>query len=64
MARPREAQLEDVKWNDKAFTGDSSKNAAALTFFARQREIETMNDRYKGRQSTIDPKVHERLFRN
>jgi len=24
-----------MKWNDKAFTGDSNKNAAALTFFAR-----------------------------
>ena len=35
MARPREAQLEDIKWNDKAFTGDSAKNAAQLTFFAR-----------------------------
>ena len=49
MARPREAQLEDLKWNDKAFTGDSAKNAAQLTFFARQREIDSMNDRYKGR---------------
>lgn len=49
MARPREAQLEDMKWNDNAFTGDSAKNAAQLTFFARQREMDTMNDRYKGR---------------
>jgi Ca2+-binding EF-hand superfamily protein len=23
-----------------------------------------MNDRYKGRQSSVDPTVHERLFRN
>jgi hypothetical protein len=53
-----------LKWNDKAFTGDSNKNAAALTFFARQREMDTMNDRYKGRSSTIDPAVGDRLFRN
>lgn len=26
--------------------------------------METMNDRYKGRQSSVDPTVHERLFRN
>jgi len=45
----RTGQLEDEKWTDKVFTGDSHKNVAALTFHARQREIETMNDRYKGR---------------
>jgi len=32
-------ELEDIKWNDKVFTGDSSKNAAELTFYARQREM-------------------------
>lgn len=60
----REAQLEDVKWNDKAFTGDTARNTATLTFQARQRELETMNDRYKGRTTSVDPTVHERLFRN
>ena len=49
MGKPKNFQLEDQKWTDKVFTGESSKNAAALTFFARQREMETMNDRYKGR---------------
>ena len=33
-----DTQLEDAKWTDKVFTGDSCKNAAALTFYARQRE--------------------------
>lgn len=64
MGLVREAQLEDIKWNDKAFTGDSAKNTATLTFQARQRELETMNDRSKGRQSSVDPTVYERLFRN
>ena len=64
MGMVREAQLEDIKWNDRAFTGDSAKNTATLTYQARQRELETMNDRYKGRQSSVDPTVHERLFRN
>ena len=49
MALARATQLEDEKWTDKVFTGDSHKNVAALTFHARQREMETMNDRYKGR---------------
>jgi hypothetical protein len=35
MGMAREAQLEDTKWNDKAFTGDSAKNTATLTFQAR-----------------------------
>ena len=64
MGKTREAQLEDIKWSDKVFTGDSAKNTATLTFQARQRELETMNDRYKGRTSSVDPTVHERLFRN
>jgi hypothetical protein len=63
MGMVREAQLEDMRWNDKAFTGDSAKNTATLTFQARQRELDTMTDR-KGRQSSVDPTVHERLFRN
>ena len=64
MGKTREAQLEDIKWTDNVFTGDSAKNTATLTFQARQRELETMNDRYKGRTSSVDPTVHERLFRN
>ena len=62
MAKPRATQLEDEKWTDKVFTGDSHKNVAALTFHARQREMETMNDRYKGRQTTVDPTIEEKLF--
>jgi len=27
--------VEETKWNDKVFTGDTAKNAATLTFFAR-----------------------------
>ena len=30
--------LEDVKWTDNVFTGDTHKNTAALTFHARSRE--------------------------
>ena len=51
-------ELEADKWNEKVFTGDNSKNAAALTFYARQREM----DKTKGRQKTIDPQVGDRLF--
>lgn len=32
MGMVREAQLEDVKWNDKVFTGDTAKNTATLTY--------------------------------
>lgn len=60
----REAHLEDIKWSDKVFTGDNAKNTATLTYQARQRELDTMNDRYKGRVASVDPTVHERLFRN
>ena len=45
IGKPKDTHLEDSKWTDKIFTGDSQKNAAALTFFARQREIVAMNDR-------------------
>lgn len=64
IGAPKMTHLEDVKWTDKVYTGDSDKNTAALNFFARQREMETKNDRYKGRQTTVDPTVTERLFRN
>ena len=64
MGNPHITHLEDSKWTDKVFTGDSDKNTAALNFFARQRELATQNDRYKGRQTTVDPTVTERLFRN
>ena len=54
--------LEATKWTDKVFTGDTQKNTAALTFHARQREQNAANDRYKGRQNTIDPVVESRLL--
>ena len=62
IAKPKITQVEETKWNDKVFTGDTAKNAATLTFFARQREMNTMNDRYKARQTTVDPTITERLF--
>jgi len=46
-------QLEASKWTDKVFTGDNAKNAAALTFYARQREM-SHNEGTKGRQTTVD----------
>jgi len=55
--------LEQSKWTDKVYTGDSEKNSAAMAFYARQREMTTMNDRYKGRQNSVEPTVPERLFR-
>lgn len=64
IGNPTMTHLEDAKWTDKVFTGDNDKNTAALNFFARQREQATQNDRYKGRQTTVDPTVTERLFRN
>lgn len=35
MACKKANELDDEKWNDKVFTGDTNKNAAALTFYAR-----------------------------
>jgi len=35
IAKPKITQVEETKWNDKVFTGDTAKNAATLTFFAR-----------------------------
>lgn len=35
MGKPKKVQLEDEKWTDKVYTGDSYRNAAALTFHAR-----------------------------
>ena len=49
LGKFKKTELDEKKWTDKVFTGDSDKNAAALTFHARQREMNTMNDRYKGR---------------
>ena len=56
-------ELEETKWNDKVFTGDTSKNTAELTFFARQREMQK-SDKLPGRKKTVDPNVGERLFRS
>ena len=57
----KDSELEDKQWTDKVFTGDNKKNAAALTFFARQQEM-SMNNKAKGRKTTVDPQVGERLF--
>jgi len=62
IASKRVAELEEVKWSDKVFTGDSCKNAAELTFYARQREMQK-GDKQPGRKKTVDPTVGERLFR-
>ncbi len=35
MGHPKVTQVEESKWNDKIFTGDTAKNAATLTFHAR-----------------------------
>ena len=35
MAKKADPALEDTKWTDKVFTGDTQKNTAALTFHAR-----------------------------
>ena len=57
-----ETELEANKWTDKVFTGDTNQNAAALTYYARQREMNNTNERYKGRQSTCDDAVGNRLL--
>ena len=62
IGKKAEPALENTKWTDKVFTGDTQKNTAALTFHARQREQNAANDRYKGRQVTIDPIVEDRLL--
>ena len=40
IANFKEAQLENTRWSDKVFTGDSVKNAAIRTHYARAKEIE------------------------
>ena len=62
IANDKKTHLEDEKWTDKVFTGDPNRNAAALTYYARQREMEK-NDKNKGRGKTLDPTVGDRLFR-
>lgn len=61
IAKKKEPELEDPKWTDKVFTGDPSKNTAALTYFARQREMNASNGG-PGRVITVDQNVGERLF--
>jgi len=59
----KETNLEEPKWTDNVFTGDNAKNAAALTFYAREREQKQNGDK-KGRKTTVDETVGERLFRS
>lgn len=61
IANLREAQLENTRWSDKIFTGDSVKNAALKTYAARAKEIES-NDKDGKRKRTVDEMVATRLF--
>ena len=55
MTVPREAQLENVRWSDKLFTGDSVKAVGIKAHAARQRDIDIMDKEAKlGRKRTVD----------
>ena len=61
IASKKVSELEELKWTDKVYHGDTAKNTAALTFYARQRDMTNMAAG-KGRIITVDPNVEERLF--
>lgn len=63
MANFREGQLENTRWSDKLFTGDSVKNIAVKTHAARDKDIEVNESPgKKGRKRTVDEMVATRLF--
>lgn len=63
MSNGREAQLENVRWSDKLFTGDSVKNVGIKAHDARQRDIDVVEKDFKlGRKRTVDHQIGNRLF--
>ena len=65
VSKPKEGQFEKTIWSDKVFTGDNNKNAATLTYYARQREQkQAANDRIKGRVANEDGTVFDRLYKS
>ena len=62
ISNAKQTQLEAEKWTDKVFTGDPDRNNATLTFGARDREMKK-NDKLKGRVTSLDPTVGDRIFR-
>lgn len=55
MSNNREAQLENVRWSDKLFNGDSVKNVGIKAHDARQRDIDIVEKDFKlGRKRTVD----------
>lgn len=63
MSNQREAQLENVRWSDKLFTGDSVKEVGIQAHQARQRDIDVVEKNFKlGRKRTVDLQISNRLF--
>ena len=63
MANTREAQLENTRWSDKLFTGDSVKAVGIKAHAARQRDFEMFDkDGKLGRKRTVDQIIGSRLF--
>jgi Ca2+-binding EF-hand superfamily protein len=56
IANKKTFELEDQVWNEKPFNGDTNKNAAEMTYHARQRDL-IKNDQQMGRKKTVDPNV-------
>ena len=55
--------MENTRWSDKLFTGDSVKNVAIKTHVARERHLENdVKTGYNGRNRTVDRMVNTRLF--
>ena len=55
MSVHREAQLENARWSDKLFTGDSVKNVGIKANEARHRDLELVDkDQKIGRKRTVD----------
>ena len=55
--------MENTRWNDKLFTGDSVKNVAIKSHVAREKVLENDNKTgYFGRNRTVDRMVNSRLF--
>ena len=64
MSRGKEASLQNMRWSDRIFTGDTVKATANQALLARQRDYDAASkSETKGRRRTVDHRhVTERLF--
>ena len=63
MSNHREAQLENMRWSDKLFTGDSVKNVGIKAHDAMKRDLDLVEKNFTlGRKRTVDHQIGNRLF--